>query len=518
MQFKHAIKPLIVFAAIPFGVVGALAALWLMGMPFGFMAFLGVVSLIGVIVSHIIVLFDFIEEMHAEGEPLIEALLDAGIMRLRPVMITVAATVTALFPLAAHGGPLWEPMCYAQIGGLTVATFVTLLLVPVLYAIFVLDLKMVQWAGGRSGRGDCLTRSTLNEELAELRLEHTSLCGLRRPLRSVSSIPFPLHQPPPSGLRRLSQVRCVACLKYKTPPRKACRSCDSIVAGTSRNVLWRAEFSRPPPAASSGLTNRYVSDAAIDRNGARSIGDSSSRGCGLCSRALTSVTQPSGSEINTAPDIACRRQDDLHRIERASPDVHRFVSQRVANRADAADISQEALLIACAKLATFRGDNLNAWLFAIARNLIIDYYRSQGRFTFVAVTPAEGETEPALQIPHDAVLAECEFRQRLSSWLECCTTSLDLEEQVAVLQSDVYDYRDKDSAAMLGMSVASFKLLLHGARARLKEIGNGRPPDAQRQPGPRPAGADAAGADALSPRRQLSHRRQRARRAAAQAG
>jgi len=185
------------------------------------------------------------------------------------------------------------------------------------------------------------------------------------------------------------------------------------------------------------------------------------------------VTQPSGSEINTAPDIACRRQDDLHRIERASPDVHRFVLQRVANRADAADISQEALLIACSKLATFRGDNLNAWLFAIARNLIIDYYRSQGRFTFVAVTPAEGETEPALQIPHDAVLAECEFRQRLSSWLECCTTGLDLEEQVAVLQSDVYDYRDKDSAAMLGMSVASFKLLLHGARARLKEINSG---------------------------------------------
>jgi RNA polymerase sigma-70 factor (ECF subfamily) len=186
------------------------------------------------------------------------------------------------------------------------------------------------------------------------------------------------------------------------------------------------------------------------------------------------VTQPSGSEINTAPDIACRRQDDLHRIERASPDVHRFVLQRVANRADAADISQDALLIACSKLATFRGDNLNAWLFAIARNLIIDYYRSQGRFTFVAVTPAEGETEPALQIPHDAVLAECEFRQRLSSWLECCTTGLDLEEQVAVLQSDVYDYRDKDSAAMLGMSVASFKLLLHGARARLKEISNRR--------------------------------------------
>ena len=130
---------------VPYGAVGALAALWMMGAPFGFMGFLGVVSLVGVIVSHIIVLFDFIEEKHAEGEPFEQAVLDAGIMRLRPVMITVGATVIALFPLAAHGGPLWEPMCYAQIGGLTAATFITLLLVPVIYAICVLDLKIVKW-------------------------------------------------------------------------------------------------------------------------------------------------------------------------------------------------------------------------------------------------------------------------------------------------------------------------------------------------------------------------------------
>jgi multidrug efflux pump subunit AcrB len=149
VQFKHAVKPFLVFAAIPYGMVGAVAALWVMGAPFGFMAFLGVASLVGVIVSHVIVLFDFIEEKHAEGEPLEQALLDAGIMRLRPVMITVGATVIALFPLAAHGGPLWEPLCYAQIGGLVVATFITLLLVPVLYAIFVLDLKIVRWETDR---------------------------------------------------------------------------------------------------------------------------------------------------------------------------------------------------------------------------------------------------------------------------------------------------------------------------------------------------------------------------------
>ena len=96
-------------------------------------------------------MFKQVEEMHEKGEPLELALLDAGIVRLRPVMITVGATILALFPLAVHGGPLWQPLCYAQIGGLGVATFITLLLVPVLYSIFVLDLKIVKWEGPSEG-------------------------------------------------------------------------------------------------------------------------------------------------------------------------------------------------------------------------------------------------------------------------------------------------------------------------------------------------------------------------------
>ena len=145
IQFNNAVKPLLVFAAAPYGAIGALIALSVMHTPFGFMAFLGIASLIGVIVSHVIVLFDFIEEMHAKGEPLEQALPDAGIQRIRPVMITVGATILALFPLALEGGPLWQALCYAQIGGLAVATFITLLLVPVLYSIFVLDLKIIRW-------------------------------------------------------------------------------------------------------------------------------------------------------------------------------------------------------------------------------------------------------------------------------------------------------------------------------------------------------------------------------------
>lgn len=152
IQFNHAFKPLIVFATIPFGIVGAIIALAVMGRPFGFNAFMGVASLIGVIVSHVIVLFDFIEEMHERGEPLVDALVDAGIVRLRPVLVTVAATVFAMIPLAAHGGPFWEALCYAQIGGLAVATIGTLWLVPLLYAVSVLDLKTVAWLGPTTTR------------------------------------------------------------------------------------------------------------------------------------------------------------------------------------------------------------------------------------------------------------------------------------------------------------------------------------------------------------------------------
>jgi multidrug efflux pump subunit AcrB len=160
IQFNNAVKPLLVFAAAPYGVVGSLFALSIMHTPFGFMAFLGIASLIGVIVSHVIVLFDFIEEMHAKGEPLEQALPDAGIQRIRPVMITVLATILALFPLALEGGPLWQPLCYAQIGGLAVATFITLLLVPVLYSIFVLDLKIVAWDAKKSEEASEVSAAT----------------------------------------------------------------------------------------------------------------------------------------------------------------------------------------------------------------------------------------------------------------------------------------------------------------------------------------------------------------------
>ena len=164
----------------------------------------------------------------------------------------------------------------------------------------------------------------------------------------------------------------------------------------------------------------------------------------------------------------------MHRLELYAAEVHRFVERRVANVADAADIAQQTLVQACANLSTFRGDSLRAWLFTIAQNLIVDHYRAQKRFQFVEVERAAlAETEPALHTAPGAVRVVCESRERLRCWLDCVTHRLRLEQQIAVLLADIYGYRDRDSAVVLSMSLPCFKLLLHGARARLHEVAGG---------------------------------------------
>jgi multidrug efflux pump subunit AcrB len=150
-QFSSVTKPLVVFAGVPFGMVGGMMGLFPFGTPFGFMAFLGVASLAGVIVSHVIVLFDYIEEACERGEPLRQAVIDSGLVRLRPVLVTVLATVGGLIPLAIEGGPLWEPMCYVQIAGLLLATLVTLGIVPVVYVLCVENLKIIRWEPQEKG-------------------------------------------------------------------------------------------------------------------------------------------------------------------------------------------------------------------------------------------------------------------------------------------------------------------------------------------------------------------------------
>jgi len=144
LQFGSVAKSLVVMATVPLGMIGAFAGIVLFHTNMGFMAFLAIVSLAGVIVSHIIVLSDFIEEARAEGMPLRQALVHAGLVRLRPVIVTVLSTVCGLIPLAEKGGELWRPLTAVHIVGLLCATVLTLVVLPVIYLVFAEKLKWIR--------------------------------------------------------------------------------------------------------------------------------------------------------------------------------------------------------------------------------------------------------------------------------------------------------------------------------------------------------------------------------------
>ncbi len=136
VQFRSVMKSLVVMLTVPLGLIGAFVGLSVTHASFGFMALLGIVSLAGVVVSHIIVLSDFIEEARAQGMPLYEALVQACLVRLRAVLATVLATVCALIPLALKGGELWRPLTAVHIFGLLFGTLLTLVVLPVWYSLF----------------------------------------------------------------------------------------------------------------------------------------------------------------------------------------------------------------------------------------------------------------------------------------------------------------------------------------------------------------------------------------------
>ena len=162
-------------------------------------------------------------------------------------------------------------------------------------------------------------------------------------------------------------------------------------------------------------------------------------------------------------------------LEQAAPKVYIYVGRRVRNQADAQDIAQQTLMVAVMKCDSFQGGNFQAWLYTIARHLVVDYYRSQARFQHVEIgEAAQAETDLLLQTQSDAVQRLCDCRERVGHWIHCLTRHLRLAEQVAVLLADVHGYQDKEAAAMIGASLPSFKLLLHGARRRLHECAGGQ--------------------------------------------
>jgi multidrug efflux pump subunit AcrB len=138
LQFNSFIQPFVILFTVPFGIIGAVVGLFVTGNPFGFMAFIGIVSLTGIIINDSIVLTDFANYLQRQqGKGINEALLEAGRIRFRPVILTSITTIAGMTPLAIWGGSLWSPLASAVIFGLMGATILILVVLPVIYSTLI---------------------------------------------------------------------------------------------------------------------------------------------------------------------------------------------------------------------------------------------------------------------------------------------------------------------------------------------------------------------------------------------
>ena len=132
LQLHSFSRSVLVFLTAPLGIFGVAAALLLLNRPFGFVALLGVIALMGMIMRNSVILIDQIEQDRAAGADAWTAIVEAAVRRFRPIMLTAAAAVLAMIPLSRS--VFWGPMAVAIMGGLVVATALTLLSLPALYA------------------------------------------------------------------------------------------------------------------------------------------------------------------------------------------------------------------------------------------------------------------------------------------------------------------------------------------------------------------------------------------------
>ncbi|MGA5566447.1 efflux RND transporter permease subunit [Streptomyces platensis] len=155
--FRSLVQPLILLVSIPFAATGAIGLLVATGTPLGVPAMIGMLMLIGIVVTNAIVLIDLINQYRAQGYGVVEAVIEGGRHRLRPILMTALATIMALLPMAlsitGDGGFISQPLAVVVIGGLITSTLLTLLLVPTLYAMIELrkERRAAKKAAKRSG-------------------------------------------------------------------------------------------------------------------------------------------------------------------------------------------------------------------------------------------------------------------------------------------------------------------------------------------------------------------------------
>jgi HAE1 family hydrophobic/amphiphilic exporter-1 len=139
-QFESMLMPFIIMFTLPFAFTGVFLALYLTGTSLSLIALIGALMLVGIVVKNGIVMVDFTNLLRARGLSVNQAVVQAGKSRLRPVLMTSLTTIFGLLPLAfgiGEGSEIWQPMGVSIIGGLTVSTALTLIVVPVVYSIFV---------------------------------------------------------------------------------------------------------------------------------------------------------------------------------------------------------------------------------------------------------------------------------------------------------------------------------------------------------------------------------------------
>ena len=137
-QFESLIHPLVILFTIPLALVGAVLALFVTGTTVNIVAFIGIIMLAGIVVNNAIVLVDLINQLRVQGKERIEAILEAGTARLRPILMTSLTTTLGLLPMAmgfGEGSEVRTPMAITVIGGLTVSTLLTLVVIPVVYSL-----------------------------------------------------------------------------------------------------------------------------------------------------------------------------------------------------------------------------------------------------------------------------------------------------------------------------------------------------------------------------------------------
>jgi len=133
--FNSFVQPLVILATIPLSLIGSLLGLLILNQPLSFTAYLGIIALIGLVVKNGILLIDFINEARANGLSVEDACINAVSRRFNAVIISALTVILALIPLALSGSSLFSPMAISLMSGLTVSTFLTMVVVPVIYSI-----------------------------------------------------------------------------------------------------------------------------------------------------------------------------------------------------------------------------------------------------------------------------------------------------------------------------------------------------------------------------------------------